>query len=99
VIDFLVSFVRYYPPMDLTLIALTSFSYVFLRAFQQLNVQSYSYFLILPTSMCMALGDVFLVTNYARHGVGWALVLIVGVSSGIGSVAAMYARRKWVPSR
>jgi hypothetical protein len=82
--------------MQLALIALTSFSYVFLRAFQQLNVQSHTYYLVLPTSMCMALGDVFLVTNYARHGVGWALVLVVGVSSGLGSIAAMYLRKRFI---
>jgi len=82
--------------MELALIALTSFSYVFLRAFQQLNVQSYSYALVLPTSMCMALGDVFLVTNYARHGVGLALVIVVGISSGVGSVCAMYIRKRMV---
>lgn len=82
--------------MDLALIALTSFSYVFLRAFQQLNVQSYAYALVLPTSMCMALGDVFLVTNYARSGVGTALVLTVGLSSGLGSMFAMYVRKRIV---
>jgi hypothetical protein len=81
--------------MALMYIALASFAYVFLRAFQQLNVQAYAYHLVIPTSVCMALGDVYLVVSYAKSGgPSWPLVLTVGIASGSGSMAAMFLRKR-----
>jgi len=80
--------------MNLLWIAGASFAYVFMRAFQQLNVQRSAYLFVVPTSFCMAAGDVFLITNYAKNGgVSWALVTTVGISSGLGSLLAMWLRR------
>jgi hypothetical protein len=82
--------------MNLLWVSCASFAYVFLRAFQQLNVQHGAYYLVMPTSLLMALGDVFLITNYARDGVTTGLVLTVGVSAGLGSMGAMYLRKRFV---
>lgn len=80
-------------------IAVASFAYVFLRAFQQLNVVHGAYVLVLLTSYGMAVGDIFLITNYAQHGFSWPLVLTVGSSSGSGAVAAMWLRKQFFSVR
>jgi hypothetical protein len=67
---------------------LASFVFVFLKAFQQLNVVHRQYFWVMPTSLAMAATEVWVVANVARTGWGW-IVLAVGFGAGLGAVSAM----------
>jgi len=66
-----------------------SFLYVALKSWQQLNVVRQAYAWILPTSMCMALCEVYVVAQVASQGFGW-IVLAIGIGSGLGSLSATW---------
>lgn len=66
-----------------------SFVFIFLKAFQQLNVVHKQYLWVLPTSMLMAVCEVYVIATTAQTGWGW-LVLWVGLGSGLGAIASMY---------
>ena len=80
--------------MIYTLAFLSSFVFIFLKAFQQLNVVHDQKFLVVPTSMLMALTEVYVITSAAHNGWGW-IVLPIGLGSGLGCLASMYVNR-WV---
>lgn len=73
---------------------IASFCFVALKAFQQLNVVHDQYLLVIPTSILMAVCEVFVVANIAAKGWNVSLVLAVGVGSGFGCVASMYLHKK-----
>ena len=66
-----------------------SFFFVALKSWQQLNVVKRQYGWIVPTSMLMALCEVYVVANVAKYGFGW-IVLWIGLGSGFGSLTATY---------
>jgi ABC-type uncharacterized transport system permease subunit len=66
-----------------------SFFFIFTKSFQQLNVVHKEYWWIVPTSMTMALCEVYVIANVAQFGWGW-LVFWIGLGSGLGSLAATY---------
>lgn len=66
-----------------------SFAFIFLKAFQQLNVVHRQYLLVLPTSMAMSACEVAVIALVVKQGWGW-LVLYTGVGAGFGCVAAMW---------
>jgi len=66
-----------------------SFIFVFLKAFQQLNVVHRQYWMVLPTSMAMAACEVAVIALVARNGWGW-LVVFTGLGGGLGCIAAMF---------
>lgn len=68
---------------------LCSFAFIFLKAFQQLNVVHRQYWFVVPTSMAMATCEVAVIALVAKNGWGW-LVLSTGVGGGFGCVVAMY---------
>lgn len=70
-------------------------TFVFLKAFQQRNVAFDNYRLILPTSLCMAASEVYVVDAIASQGWSVLLVLAIGFGSGIGCVCAMYLHRRF----
>jgi len=72
-----------------TLAFLASFAFIALKAFQQLNVVHGAYWWVLPTSMLMAVFEVFVVWNMATNGIGW-IVLPIGLGSGLGSIFSMW---------
>lgn len=72
-----------------------SMLFVGLRATQQLNVVHDNYLAVLPTSVLMAMCEVFVVANIALRGFEWQLVLSVGCGSGIGCLIAMKLHKKW----
>jgi ABC-type transport system involved in cytochrome c biogenesis permease subunit len=74
---------------------LSSFTYVGLKSFQQLNVAHKKYWMILPISCMMALLEVWSVTVMAKHGISW-LVLFIGVGGGLGSILATYLHDKFL---
>lgn len=78
------------------LIAIFTANFVFigLKAFQQMNVVHSAKMLVFVTSHAMAVVEVYLIAEYAAHGPAWPVVLTVGLSGGLGSVAAIMLRKK-----
>lgn len=70
--------------------------YVLLRAFQQRNVAFMNYSWVVPTSYCMAVMDVFVITFVAHRGWSIGLVLANGTGGALGSLCAMYLHKRWV---
>ena len=68
---------------------MSSFVFIFLKAFQQLSVVHHRVWLIVPTSMAMALTEVYVVVSAAHNGWGW-IVLPIGLGSGLGCLSSMY---------
>ena len=83
------------PPVMYLLIFLSSFGFIFLKSFQQLNVVKKQYWWIVPTSVIMAGAEVYVITTSARNGWDWWLVLLIGFGSGFGSLSATYLHSKW----
>lgn len=83
------------PPLMYLLTFLSSYCYIFLKSWQQGNVTHRQYWWILPTSMCMALLEVFTISVMAKHGIGW-LVVFVGVGGGLGSISATYLHHRFL---
>lgn len=82
------------PPLMYALAFLSSFGFVFLKSFQQLNVVKKTYSLIVPTSMLMAVMEVYVVATTAKNGWQWTLVFLIGLGSGCGSISATYLHGK-----
>ncbi len=72
---------------------LSSFVFVFLKAFQQLNVVRGAYVWVLPTSMAMAACEVYVVVVAAQRGWGW-IIIPIGVGAGLGAMAAMWLHKR-----
>jgi hypothetical protein len=68
---------------------LASFVFIFLKAFQQLNVVHRQYLLVVPTSMAMATCEVAVIALVAKQGWGW-IVVFTGLGGGLGCVGAMF---------
>jgi hypothetical protein len=69
--------------------------YVFLRAFQQKNVQSAKYSWMLPVSIMMGFFDVFIISTIAKTDVNLILLsLFIGTGGGIGSMIAVWLHLK-----
>lgn len=64
-----------------------SFSYVFLKALQQLNVVHHKILWITPISILMGLCEVFIISTVATNGAGYAVLVGLGVSLGLGGAA------------
>jgi len=77
----------------LLLVFLSSFTYVGLKSWQQSNVAARKYFWILPTSLCMAVLEVYCVATMSKQGLGW-IVLVIGAGGGLGSICATYAHHR-----
>jgi hypothetical protein len=85
--------------MSIYLLAFTSsFFFIFLRAFQQLNVVRGNYLLVVPTSIGMAACEVFTIGAIVVNGWGW-IVLAVGFGSGLGALLAMYVHKTYVEKK
>jgi hypothetical protein len=69
-----------------------SFAFIFLKAFQQLNVVHRQYVLVIPTSMMMSACEVAVIYLVAKQGWGW-LVLATGLGGGLGCVGAMFLHK------
>lgn len=75
-----------------------SFGFIFLRAFQQLNVVHNNHGWVVPTSIAMAAAEAVVIVNIARAGWQILLVLCVGVGAGLGSLVAMYLHKRFIRS-
>lgn len=86
------------PMTEYVLLFVCYFVFIGLRAFQQINVQNHQLMLVVPTSLLMAAMEVFVITTLAKQGYGLVLVLVYGVSAGLGSLTAMHIQ-KWYRAR
>lgn len=76
-----------------------SFGFIFLKAFQQRNVAFDHYRWVIPTSLAMALFEVWVVAAVVRVGYDLILVGSVGLGAGIGALIAMYLHKRFVNKR
>lgn len=65
--------------------AVVTFAYVFLRAFQQLNVVGAHYWRIPFTSIAMGVGDVLLIVLVVKADTLW-----IGVTNGVGGTLGCF---------
>lgn len=72
---------------------LSSFFYIGLKSWQQGNIAERKYWWILPTSLCMALLEIYTVSLMSKQGLG-ILVLVIGTGGGLGSICATYLHHK-----
>ena len=72
------------------------FCYVFVRAFQQRNVGGAHYWWVAPTSYCMAVFDVFIISFVAHQGWSVPIVLANGTGGALGSLVAIFLHKRWV---
>lgn len=66
----------------------TSSGYVFLKALQQLNIQARNWAWIAPVSLCMAAGELLIVTSQVSNG--WPVVLPLGLGGAFGAFVAIH---------
>ena len=71
----------------------TSFSYVFLKAMQQLNVTGGHYLPVIPVSFGMALCEAFTIFTVAQ-GFHWQNVAAIGTGASVGCMVAMYLHNR-----
>lgn len=72
---------------------LVSFLYIFVKAFQQLNVMKTEYAWMVPTSLVMAACEVFIIGTAATTQQWWIFIPI-GLGGGIGCMASVYMHSK-----
>lgn len=82
--------------MESTLLSVCAAMFVFvgLKSFQQRNVAHNHIMPIVPTSIAMAFCEFFVVAYVARHGFDAAAATAIGVSAGLGSIAAVLIHRR-----
>lgn len=73
---------------------LTSYLFIGLRAFQQLNVVHGNKLLVVPVSVLMATCEVLLVGTMVSAGLG-PIVLWLGIGAGFGSLTAMFMHKRF----
>lgn len=66
-----------------------SFIFIFLKAFQQLNVVHRQFLLVVPTSMLMSVCEIGVVALVIKQGWGW-IVVFTGFGGGLGCIVAMH---------
>lgn len=72
-----------------------SFLYIFLKAWQQLNVVHHQLWWIMPTSFAMAACEVFIVFQSAHRGWGW-IVIPIGLGAGLGCLSSMVLHKRMI---
>lgn len=82
--------------IHLILTFLASFVFIWLRAFQQRNVAFDNYGWIMPTSLLMAVTEVYVIANVASMGYSLGLVLAMGLGGGLGATSAALVHKKWI---
>lgn len=74
------------------LIAVASFAFIGLRAFQQLNVMHHRIKWVVPTSALMAITEVTIVLNMVQQG--WWAWIPMGIGGGAGCVVSMLLHQR-----
>ena len=74
---------------------LASFIFIFIKAFQQLNVVGGHYYWVLPTSLAMAGAEATVIIKVAAIASIWVAVPM-GFGGGAGAMLAMYLHKKFI---
>jgi len=89
--------------MELLIIFATNFAYIFLKAFQQRNVTWMKYSPIMPTSLSMAITQVYIWRVVAlRTNAGdsflqmWPIILALALAGWLGCISAMYLHKRYI---
>ena len=81
----------------LPLLFASSYVFIFLKAFQQLNVVHDKYWWVIPTSLSMAFCEVFIIVALAKsEGFNVSMAIAVGLGSGLGAVSSMWLHKRAV---
>lgn len=67
-----------------------SYVFVALKAVQQRHVQHNDWWHVMPTSLCMATVEYYVIAQVIRSGYGPGLVLAGGLGAGLGAMSAMW---------
>lgn len=70
-----------------------SFVFIGLKSWQQLNVVKRAYRWIVPTSLAMAVCEVYVIATATQYGFG-PLVVAVGLGGGLGSLSATWLHHR-----
>ena len=73
-----------------TFACIAIFIHVFLRSFQQRNVSTLRYWPVLPISVCMTLGDFYLILYVVQNGYNILQVASLGAVGGVASMLSMW---------
>ena len=68
--------------------------FVALKAWQTRNVAGLEYWPVIPTSLLMALGEVYVISVIVRVGYDLTIVLAIGLGAGLGCMTAMYLHQR-----
>lgn len=66
-----------------------SFIFVFLKALQQRHVAHNDWGFVLPTSLCMATVEYYVIITVSKQGYDWTLIVAGGTGAGLGALLAM----------
>lgn len=73
-----------------------NFGFIFLKAWQQRNVAFDHYEWIIPTSLAMALFEVWVIAKVAQQGFSLGIVVAVGLGAGTGALAAAILHKRFL---
>lgn len=89
--------------IDVLLVGLANFLFIFLKAFQQRNVAFMHYGWVVPTSLLMGVVEVGVVGAVAIKATAaasflalWPMIVAIGIGGGLGAVASMYIHHKFI---
>ena len=80
--------------LSLITVFAANFGFIFLKAFQQQNVIRGKYLWVPPTSMVMAMGEVYIVAYVAVTGFSFPAVVAIGAGGSLGCLASMAVHRR-----
>ena len=67
---------------------------VFLKSFQQQNVTHAKFWAIIPVSILMTISHNYIIDFISTYGRSWELDIVMGISAGLGSIAAVKLHRR-----
>lgn len=76
--------------MEAVLAGVAMFFFVALKAAQQRNVAFLHYWPVLPTSLLMAITEVYVISVVVKVGYDPLVVAAIGTGAGLGAMVAMY---------
>ena len=77
---------------------LASFTFITIKAFQQLNVVHGEYIWVVPTSLLMAVAEATVIIKVATIS-NLTVCIPMGVGGGLGAMTAMYIHNRYVRKR
>lgn len=73
-----------------------SFVYIFIKAFQQLNVVHRNYAWIPVASVMMGFCEAYIVVAQVQNGLHWPVILSLGLGAGSGACVATFIHHRYV---